>query len=152
MILDVVIPGAPVGKGRPRFARAGAGVRTYTPSATVEWEGAAVLHLRNAYHGPLLTDPVHVEVVAVGRRPGHLLPKEHGGSAPRSKPPPSGRMWRPTKPDADNVLKIALDALIKAGIIRDDVQAVSVSAVSVYAALDEAPYVRVRVIRAPELG
>lgn len=32
------IPGTPVGKGRPKFSRAGAGVRTYTPEKTASYE------------------------------------------------------------------------------------------------------------------
>ena len=38
-VLDVVIPGQPVGKGRPKFVRATG--RAYTPKGTAEWERSA---------------------------------------------------------------------------------------------------------------
>lgn len=35
---EIVIKGEPVGKGRPKFARQGNYVKTYTPEKTVEYE------------------------------------------------------------------------------------------------------------------
>ena len=145
-ILSCSIPGDPVGKGRPRVAVRGGFARAYTPAKTAGWEGGASMVVRAAWAGQ---EPyggaVRVEVDAVSRRPKALLPKSAGGSAPASRPPAPGRCWRPTKPDADNVLKAALDVLVKAGVLRDDVQAVEVVARSLYAALAEGPCVEVRV-------
>jgi Holliday junction resolvase RusA-like endonuclease len=49
------------------------------------------------------------------------------------KSDPEGLMWRTTKPDADNVLKIVLDAIETAGIVTGDQQVALVECRSLYA-------------------
>lgn len=133
-MLTLSIPGDPVGKGRPRVTVRNGHARAYTPQRTASWEaGAAWLMrtewgIRAPYEGP-----VRVVVEAVAARPKRLLRKSD----------PDGRMWRCAKPDADNVLKAVCDALVNAGVLRDDVQAVEVVARSRYAARDEGPSVEV---------
>ena len=126
---SVTIPGQPVGKGRPRFTRNG---HTYTPNKTADWEARAVACIK-ALGGQLetITDPVRVYIVAVAARPKRLM---------RKKDPP-GRLWRAAKPDIDNVVKAALDAMVLAEAIRDDIQVVDVRGQSLYTAKDEAPRV-----------
>ena len=52
-------------------------------------------------------------------------------------------MWRISKPDVDNVCKSCLDALVTAGVLRDDVLVTELVARSLVAADGEAPHTRV---------
>ena len=56
-----VVPGEPVGKGRPRFYRRGKGVGTYTPDKTIEYE-ARIQHafVRGVISGNCPTFPEDV--------------------------------------------------------------------------------------------
>ena len=145
-ILDITIPGEPQGKGRGRAVRVGAGVRVVTPKPTRSYE-ATVAQVagwarKNApwpVPGPLLVD-----IEAVHRRPGGAFRQAD----------PDGRMWRPRKPDIDNVIKAILDGLGQAGVWQDDGQVVELRARQVDGAIvdrraktSEAPHVRVRVSR-----
>lgn len=150
-MMHATIPGAPVGKGRPRLTTRGGFARAYTPKPTLTWEAGAAMVLRSAWGKAPHDGPVRVTVDAVASRPKAMLPREMGGSAPKSRPPPVGRCWRTTKPDVDNVAKATLDALVQAGVIRDDVQVVELVARSLYAALDEGPCVEVTVSEAGTL-
>lgn len=135
-MLTLSIPGDPVGKGRPRVTVRNGHARAYTPAKTASWESGAAWLMRNEWgiHAPY-EGPVRVTVEAVASRPKRLLRKAD----------PEGRMWRCAKPDVDNVLKAVLDALVNAGVLRDDVQAVEVVARSWYASRSEGPAVEVRV-------
>ena len=135
--MKVVIPGDPVGKGRPRATVIAGHARLYTPSTTAEWEKAAALLMRQewAWRSPLEC-AVRVEVLAIAARPKRLLRKKD----------PDGRLWRCAKPDADNVAKAALDALVQAGVLRDDVQVVELVARSLYASRAEGPSVELTMV------
>jgi len=138
-ILRVTIPGPPVGKGRPRLSTAGGFARAYTPAKTASWERAAAVLARDAYRGAPLDVPLVLVVRAVAARPKRLL----------RKCDPDGRIWRTTKPDADNVAKAAGDALTMAGVLRDDAFVVRFEAESLYAARTEGPCVELELYRAP---
>lgn len=140
MLLALIIPGAPVGKGRPRVALRGGHPHAYTPQPTAAWEAKAVWLARNQWgRQPPAEVPVFLDVVAVCARPQRLLRRRD----------PDGRIWRTSKPDGDNVLKIVADALVAAGVLRDDVFVVDWHCRCVYAARDEGPSVEVRVTLAP---
>ncbi len=145
-LLRVTIPGDPVGKGRPRLSTRGGHARAYTPAKTRTWEAGAALVLRSAHRGYPIAAPVRVVVNAVQERPKRLLPRSAGGSFPVRQACPLGRLWRPTKPDADNALKAVLDALVLADVIVDDVQAVEVVARSLYGDIGETSRVEVEVV------
>jgi len=122
--LTVLIAGEPVAKGRPRVVRTKAGVRAITPEKTREWERYAVRVLVWWWKGrPPLVGPVKVSVKAIKTRPQRLTRKSD----------PEGLMWRTTKPDADNVLKIVLDSIEAAGIVTGDQQVALVECRSLYA-------------------
>ena len=106
----ITVPGRVVGKGRPRFTKAG---RAYTPRATVEFEQRVRAVWIAAGH-PMLTGPLAVRVTVV--RP---LPK----SAPKSR---DGE-WDTHRPDLDNVVKAVLDAL-NGVAYEDDAQVVRIAA------------------------
>jgi Holliday junction resolvase RusA-like endonuclease len=130
-LFTLSIPGDPVGKGRPRMAVVAGHAMAYTPKPTAQWEGMAASLARAKWHREPLDEAVAVLVLAVASRPKRLLRKRD----------PDGRMWRTSKPDIDNVAKAVLDALVKAGVIRDDTLVVSLSAQSLYASRVEGPCV-----------
>ena len=128
---ECVIPGAPIGKGRPRATTMGSHVRLYTPKRTADWERSSALIMKNEWRSAPLDGVCRVDVVAVFPRPKRLMRKKD----------PQHRVWHSSKPDIDNVCKSALDSMVMAGIIRDDTQVVILTAKSVYAAKDEGPCV-----------
>lgn len=134
-LLDVTVLGAPVGAARPRVTQRG----TFIPKNVRAWERRAVAAMSawwlRARRGPL-DCAVEVEVVAVHARPKRLM---------RRSDPVERIMAHRCKPDLDNVVKLALDALVKAGVIYDDTRVVQIAARKFYTALDEAPCVEVRV-------
>ena len=131
---DCLIPGPPIGKGRPRATTMGGHVRLYTPKRTADWERSSALIMRNAWMSAPRDELCRVSIVAVFPRPKRLLRKKDS----------EHRLWHGSKPDIDNVCKCALDALVMAGVIRDDTQVVELTARSVYASKSEGPCVEVR--------
>ncbi len=131
---ECVIPGAPIGKGRPRATKMGNHVRLYTPKRTADWERSSALIMKNEWRSAPLDNICSVSIIAVFPRPKRLLRKKD----------PEHRLWHSSKPDIDNVCKSVLDSLVMAGVIRDDTQVVFLSATSVYASKDEGPCVEVR--------
>ena len=104
ILLQCVIMGDPVGKGRPRFSRKTG--RTYTPAKTREWEARMATTARVGWKGELGHEgPVEVIVRAYKRKPKAMK------RAPE---------WRTVTPDADNCAKAAIDGLQNAGCIRND--------------------------------
>jgi Holliday junction resolvase RusA-like endonuclease len=101
-VIEIVVAGEPVGKGRPRFSRKSG--TAFTPSKTIHYEERVALAAQAVMNGrPLMTGPIELQV-------GIYL------SIPASK----SRKWKadalaglifPTKkPDWDNVSKMT-DAL-----------------------------------------
>ena len=131
---ECVIPGAPIGKGRPRATTMGSHVRLYTPKRTADWERSSALIMKNEWRSAPLDGVCRVDVVAVFPRPKRLMRKKD----------PQHRVWHSSKPDIDNVCKSALDSMVMAGIIRDDTQVVILTAKSVYTAKDEGPCVELK--------
>ncbi len=93
----ITVPGPPRGKGRPRFARVGMGVRTFTDARTESFEALVALCARTVLPREMLEPPIVVEIAAV-------LP------LPKSKRK-LACMPAPVKPDADNIAKAGLDGL-----------------------------------------
>ena len=104
----LMVPGEVQGKGRPRLTRGG---RAYTPKKTREWQERAVRALKTQWAGDAWEGPLRVDVLGIKTRPKRLHRRKD----------PAGLIWRTAKPDRDNVDKIALDSLVKAGIIKDDI-------------------------------
>ena len=127
----VTIPGQPVGKGRPKFIRATG--RAYTPRGTAEWERSAALIIRNSFNDAPIDDMTTVTVTAVFARPKRLLRKKD----------PEGRVPCDVKPDIDNVIKCALDALVMGGALRDDKKVFRVVGSKFFAGKSEGPSVEI---------
>ena len=113
-----IIPGKPIGKGRPRFTKSG---HCWTPSKTVMYEQG----IKQAYwmkYGPKMyasDKALAVEIVLYYPRP-KSMGKHKRLMAQKG-------MLRPTvKPDVDNVIKAILDAL-NGVAFEDDRQIVQVT-------------------------
>jgi Holliday junction resolvase RusA-like endonuclease len=127
-----VVPGLPVAKGRPRFARVGSFVKAYTPEATVRFEERVRLHAREAGVEIINEGAVELRVVAYWPMKGSPLKR---GIRPAC--------LKTTKPDCDNILKTC-DALN--GIAwRDDAQVVRATVEKWHCAQDDPDGARVEV-------
>lgn len=115
------IPGKPVGKGRPRFTRAG---HTYTPDKTVEYENLVRLYFTNKYPDMIPYDgPVVMSIYAFFPIP-ESWSKRKAEQAMKC-------LITPGKPDCDNIAKIICDSLN--GIAyKDDAQVWSCQVVKKY--------------------
>lgn len=102
--ITVYIPGAAVGKGRPKFARRGNFVKTYTPEKTASYENLVKLAAQQAMGGrEMMTCPMVVDVTVVVEPPASWSQKKQMAAFQQEIAPDK-------KPDLDNVLKALLDA------------------------------------------
>jgi len=126
------VPGKPVGKGRPRFTRAG---RAYTPKSTKDYEKAVKRAYRAKYGDiePYGGDvPLTVYIIAYFQ-----IPKNDSKSTKEKKL--KCEILPTIKVDIDNICKIILDGL-NGVAYHDDKQIVSIAAHKFYG---EEPYVLV---------
>lgn len=120
-----VIPGTPVGKGRPRFARRGAYVSTYTDGKTASYENLVKLAAAEAMAGrPLIDGAVSVEINL------HVTPPA-SWSLKKQRAALAGEIFPTSKPDVDNVIKGIFDACNEI-VWRDDKQACDVRVIKRY--------------------
>lgn len=119
MMVAFHIPGQPVAKGRPKFARRGAHVVAYTPAKTASYENLVKLAATVAMCGLEPTAaPVALSVSLSMQIPASWSKKRRALAA-------SGAICATKKPDADNVLKALKDGCN--GIVwRDDAQVVRI--------------------------
>jgi Holliday junction resolvase RusA-like endonuclease len=127
--------GEPVGKGRPRFAKRGNFVSTYTPLKTKTYEDEIRMMAKAAMGS---SEPLETPVtVAIYIRVG--IPTSF--SKQKRKDAIEGILKPTKKPDADNVLKCFLDAMNEI-VYLDDKQVVNIHLTKVYA---ETPAVEIMV-------
>lgn len=128
------IPGEPVAKGRPRVLRNG---MTYTPKKTKDWERAARILAGQAMflqERELFAGPVRLRVMAVFEiTPSWPAWKQEAAA--------KGIVRHTSKPDYDNLVKAAKDAL-NGVVYADDAQVVEHSGGKAYG---EAPHVYITV-------
>ena len=118
--------GEPVGKGRPRFARRGTFVSTYTPEKTKTYEDE-IRMMATAAMGA--SEPLDTPVtVAIYIRVG--IPASY--SKQKRKDALSGIIKPMKKPDLDNVAKCFLDSMNEI-VYLDDKQVVNLHVTKVYA-------------------
>lgn len=142
--LSFTIIGDPQGKARPRFSRAGKGVRTYTPTATQKYEElvryCAVSARQKEKVKPISAD-MSISIKAYFKVPtSYSKKRKHNCLAGVERPS--------KKPDSDNIAKIVLDGLnpkmkrsktlhkmvcLQQGLYQDDKQVVSLSVEKWYA-------------------
>lgn len=126
-LITFIVHGDPVGKGRPRITTRGGFVRTYTPDGTRDYECmiADLAHREMMNHGLLPTyDAVKVEIDIY-----HAIPKSY--SKKKHEQAIKDEVKPMVKPDIDNVVKAALDAMNKTVYI-DDKQVVELVARKFY--------------------
>jgi Holliday junction resolvase RusA-like endonuclease len=118
--LSITIPGTPLAKKRPRFARRGKFVTTYNSQETEEGKFIMVMMSQLHGHQPIPSGtPIHVEVFFGMPFPASMSQKKRIG-AEHTK-----------KPDVDNMLKFLKDCCN--GVVwHDDSQVVSVLASKAY--------------------
>lgn len=132
-----VIHGEPIAQGRPRACVIGGQARMYTPKKSATWCAQAVEVLACHWDGAPRTEPARVAIDAVFSRPKRLMRRKD----------PQERIVHSSKPDADNVAKAVLDAMKKAGVLRDDAQVHDLAVRKWYAARDEGPRVEIAMWR-----
>lgn len=117
--ISFVVPGAPVGKGRPKFARRGNFVTAYTPEKTASYENLVKVKAELAMNGqPMIEGPVEVSIHLFVTPPASWSQKKQREAL-------EGRIFPTSKPDIDNVLKGIMDACNEI-VFKDDKQAVDV--------------------------
>ena len=120
------IPGIPVGKGRPRFARRGNFVTAYTPEKTASYENLVKLVAAEAMKGTeLITGPVAVRMFLFVTPPPSWSNKKRINALNRGIFPTS-------KPDLDNCIKGIFDACNEI-VWKDDKQVVDLTVRKRYA-------------------
>jgi Holliday junction resolvase RusA-like endonuclease len=119
------VEGTPIGKGRPKFARRGNFVSTYTPTKTRDYETLIAEAAKQAMGSsdPLKT-PVAVYIYIT-------VPIPASYSKQRSKACIEGFEKPCKKPDIDNIIKAFLDSMNNI-IYDDDTQVVSLHSTKRY--------------------
>ena len=117
VMVTFFVPGAPQGKGRPRFVRATG--RVYTPAKTESYEATLRLFAHQAMAGRApfgKGEPLSCSVVATFAVPASWSNRKRLSAY-------AGTIYPTGKPDFDNVLKVLGDALN--GVVwHDDAQIV----------------------------
>ena len=151
--IEFFVPGTPVGKGRPRAARRGAGLVMFTPGKTADYEALVAATAGNAMRAEnsIRWGEMYGFGLASAMRAHQLLdgPLEAmlemrfqvpaSWSKARRARALAGVEWHTSKPDADNVAKAVLDAC-NGVVFRDDSQIVMLTATKEFS---ETPGVRV---------
>ena len=113
-MIRFTVPGAPTGKGRPRFVKATG--RAYTPKGTASRENAIAAAGMAAWRAPPADCPFALGVEVVMPVPKSWPQYKRAAAL-------DGRIVPTVKPDADNIGKLVGDALNQI-IWRDDCQIV----------------------------
>ena len=124
-MVTYLVEGNPVGKGRPKFARRGNFVSTYTPTKTRDYEDLIKEAARKAMgSNELLETPVTVAIYIT-------VPIPASYSKKRTEACLSGSERPIKKPDIDNVAKCFLDAMNEI-VYKDDTQVLTLHITKVY--------------------
>lgn len=124
-IVTFMVEGTPVPKGRPRFARRGKFVSTYSPKTTVDYETKVSEAARLAMGG---SEPLETPV---GAYIYITLPIPASYSKKRTQACLSGQERPTKKSDIDNFCKAIFDGM-NGIVFLDDSQVVSLHSTKVY--------------------
>lgn len=107
------IPGPPIAKKRPRFARRGKFVTTYNPQETEEgrWITLAMTQINRTVEGPIVLGCIF------------LMPIPKSASKKKQAEMQAGTIKHVKKPDLDNLVKFCKDCLNNLAW-RDDSQVI----------------------------
>jgi len=104
-VVAFVVPGAAVGKGRPKFARRGAFVTAYSDKKTVSYENLVRIYASEAVgNRPPLEGPVRLTLKISVLPPSSWSKKKISDAL-------LGLVRPTTKPDIDNIMKAICDAM-----------------------------------------
>jgi Holliday junction resolvase RusA-like endonuclease len=117
MKISFVIPGAAVGKGRPRATTRGKFVSMYTPEKTASYENLVKIKAQEAMAGNPPTDCACLVNIDI------FVSVPASFSKKTAKEALDGTRYPTTKPDIDNVIKGIFDAM-NGIVFRDDKQVV----------------------------
>jgi Holliday junction resolvase RusA-like endonuclease len=124
-MVTYMVEGNPVGKGRPKFARRGSFVSTYTPTKTRDYEDLIKEFARQAMgSAEILETPVTVAIYITVPIPSSYSKKRREACLIGSERPIK-------KPDIDNVAKCFLDAMNEI-VYKDDTQVLTLHITKVY--------------------
>lgn len=136
MVVEFSVPGTPVGKGRPRFARRGGFVTAYTPEKTASYENLVKMVASHAMLGRHpIEGPVSLDLTLLVTPPASWSKKKIDAAI-------GGNVLPTSKPDIDNVLKAICDAM-NGVVFCDDKQVCNARVEKRYAGVAEA---RVKVV------
>ena len=124
--INFTIPGSPVGKGRPRFARRGAFVTTYTPEKSASYENLVKVKAEEAMIGKSLIE------AAVDVAIWLFITPPESWSQKKKRAALAHEIYPTSKPDLDNVTKGIFDAMNEI-VWRDDKQVVDLRVMKRYA-------------------
>lgn len=127
-MVTFMVEGTPVPKGRPRFARRGKFVSTYSPKTTVDYESKVSEAAKLAMAG---SDPLETPVAAYIYI---TLPVPASYSKKRTTACLSGQERPTKKSDIDNYCKAVFDGM-NGIVFLDDSLVVSLHATKVYGAV-----------------
>jgi len=120
---SMFVTGEPKPQARPRFARVGNFVKTYSPKSVF----FALVHNEAVLKGPALPmlGPLSLKLQFYMPRP---LALQRGKGA--------ARVWHESRPDLDNMEKAVMDAMTQARVWNDDGQVCEKSSAKVLAPID----------------
>lgn len=124
-MIQFVVPGKPIAKGRPKATTINGRASMYTPAKTVNYEARVALFGAQAMAGrPPLEGPVSLVVTAYFAPPKSWSKKRLAANSNEAE-------WVTKKPDGDNILKAVSDALN--GVCwLDDAQIADVRCIKLY--------------------
>ena len=123
--IELVIEGEPVGKGRPRVTNRGSFAHAYTPSKTKNYERLIQnTYLSNYTYSDMLQGPIKANLTAYFPIPNSLSKKKKEELLHNYEK-------HTKKPDIDNVIKSAFDALNNLAF-TDDSNIVQLTAKKLY--------------------
>lgn len=114
MKIQFAVDGIPKGQPRPRAFAINGKARVYDAGTAEAWKSAIAIAAKRHLPAQPIDGPVYVQVHHYMPRPkSHYTKKGLRDTAPSE---------HVAKPDIDNLLKAALDALTAIGMWRDDAQ------------------------------
>jgi Holliday junction resolvase RusA-like endonuclease len=125
-MINFIIPGTPIAKGRPRFARRGNFVSTYSPQKTVSYENLVKVYAAQAMEGmePMI-GAVRVVITFHVTPPASWSQKKQASAL-------NGGIYPTLKPDLDNCIKGIFDACNEI-VWKDDKQVTDLMVTKRYA-------------------
>lgn len=138
--IEFFVPGIPVAKGRPKFARSGNFVRAYTPEKTANYETQVSWYAHEAMKGKTPFElPIILHVMATMPIPASISKKKQAQMV-------NDEIAHMKRPDLTNIIKAIEDGMN--GIVyKDDCQIHIIGAEKRYG-LDVGVLVRARILNA----